>query len=57
MISEYIPFFHALLVILGAFVLILLELYHEQFTAFIGKRKMKLRDKLHYSMMQNRGAA
>jgi hypothetical protein len=55
-LTIYYPLFWALCVIIAAFGLMMLDIMIEDAKVFFTHRRMKLRDKLHFSMMQNRGA-
>lgn len=51
--TNWIPFLYALLVVLGAFILILLSIHNKDFSAKIEKTRVDLRDKLHWAMSQS----
>lgn len=60
MISDYYPFFWALIVVLGAFVLLLIEILESEKALDVEKHRTKHRtkhrDKLPRAMIANRGA-
>lgn len=51
--NSWIPFLHAMLLLLGVLILILLSLHSEQIKAQIERRRMKLLDKAHWAMSQS----
>ena len=53
MLHEYIPFFYALLAVLGAFVIILIDVMAIEFKTRADNRRLFLRDKMYWAMMQS----
>lgn len=56
-IVNFYPFFWALCVIVAAFGAVMLDIMIEDFGIVVSKRRMRLRDKAHFAMTQNRGFA
>ena len=56
-LSNFYPFFWALCGVTAALLVVILEIFVTEKTIFVEKRRTRIRDKLHFSVVQNRGAA
>ena len=54
-LQDYYPFFWALCAVLAVFIAVMLDIMRIDLDEKLDIRKTKLRDKLFFSMMQNRG--
>jgi hypothetical protein len=52
-LTEFYPLLWAVDGVLAAFALIILDIYYTEIKDFFAKRRMKLRDKLHFAMGQS----